>query len=206
MKKIVFLIVVFIVLLSCKKVDFAENTVKKDLKFNSPYEAFYENLETGKITDTVLVQNKTQVFGCGTAAYEYFEELKKSGLDKYYVKYNDVLSDTLIVNKFAKKHNTKILWVTRGNEGEKMELLDPIIHKKANLEKRLWATKNFIKFSENPITMDAVTIYYSIAYPIEKKYYAKEYKVSKVNENWKSIKISTEKSEIKDFENAYYPF
>jgi hypothetical protein len=206
MKKTGFLIIIFIVLWSCKKNDFADNMLNNNVKFNSPYEVFYETLETGKITDTILVQSQTQIFGCGTAAYEYVEALKKSGLDKYYAKYDDVLSDTVLVNKFAKKHNTKILWVTRGNEGEKMELSDSVLHKNTNLEKRLWATKNFIKLSETPIKIDVVNIYYSVVYPKEKKYVTKEYKVSKVNGNWGSNKTSTDTSENKDFQYAYYPF
>jgi hypothetical protein len=206
MKKLAFLIVIFSILWSCKKIDFADNFLTNKVKYNSPYEAFYETLEAGKISDTILVQSQTQIFGCGTAVYEYLEALKKSGLDKYYVKYKDVLSDTILVNKFAKKHNTKILWVTRGNEGEKMELSDSVLHKNINLEKRLWATKNFIKLTETPKTMNSVNVFCSIVYPKEKKYVTKEYKVSKANGNWESNKTSTDTSENKDFEYAYYPF
>ncbi|WP_310554687.1 hypothetical protein [Flavobacterium sp.] len=200
MKKILFLLVGFVIIFSCKRLE------KIDAKNNSPYVAFFKTLETEEISDTILVQSQTKIFGCGTAAYEYMEGLKKSGLDKFYEKYEDVLSDTISINKFEKTHNIKILWITRGNEGEKMELLDSVLHKNTSLEKRLWETKNFIKFTQTPIAMNAVDIYYSIAYPKEKKYFTKVYKVSKVNEKWESIKMSSHKSEVKDFQYAYYPF
>lgn len=200
------LLFMFVVLLSCKKTDFTENLFKKEMKYNSPYQAFLETLEPGKLTDTILVQTETQVFGCGTAAYEYFEELKKTGLDKFYKKHKTVLTDTALITKFERKHKLKILWVTRGFSGEKMELLNSVLHKNIEIEKRLWATKNFIKFTETPKTLNDVTVFYSIVYPKEKKYLTKEYQVSQVNKNWESIKKSTEKSEIKDFRFAYYPF
>ena len=204
MKKIILIIYLFVITLSCKKQDLAQNI--PNIKYDTPYEAFYKTLQTSKLTDTILVQSQTQVFGCGTAAYEYFEELKKSGLDKFYTKYNNVLSDTVLVNEFSKNHNTRILWVTRGNEGEKMELIDPVLHKNTALEKRLWATKNFIKLTETPEKMNSVNIYYSIIYPKEKKYFTKDYKVSEINGIWQSTKVSIDKSENKDFKYAYYPF
>lgn len=205
MKKTALLLVLFVIILSCKKTDFVEKGMNT-LKYESPYQAFYETLETGKLSDTILVQSQSKIFGCGTAAYEYFESLKKSGLDKFYTKYSDVLSNKVLINNFAKKNNLKILWVTRGNEGEKMELSDSLLHKNTNLEKRLWATKNFIKLTESPIKLDSVTIFFSVVYPKEKKYLTKEYMVSKVNGSWKCNKTSNDKSEIKDFRLGYYPF
>lgn len=198
MKMLILLIITLSIFSNCQQ--FNNHRIVK----NGPYEEFFDKLNSGKITDTIIVQAQTRVFGCGTAYLEYSKKLNKSGLDKFYNKYSDVLSDTISIAKFEKKFKTKILWLTRGNEGEKLELLDSTLHNKINF-KKLLATKNFIKFSENPISMNVVKIYYSIAYPIEKKYFSKEYKVFKTNKNWKSIKVSTDKSEIVDFEYAYYP-
>jgi hypothetical protein len=155
----------------------------------SPYKVFFEKLKVEKITDTILVPFQTHIFGCGTAYIEFQEHLKKKGLDKFYEKYKDVLSDSLLIKKFEIKNKTKILWIFRGNEGELFELADSVLHNKPNFEKRMLASKTHVSISEYPISVDSVYVYVSIDYPIIKKSIQKIYSISKKEDNWNMNKM-----------------
>lgn len=63
-----------------------QNKENNDIKIinNSPYSIYFKSLKISNLTDTVLVQSQTKIFGCGTAVTEYKERLKTSGLDKFY--------------------------------------------------------------------------------------------------------------------------
>ncbi len=135
----------------------------------SPYEAYLDNFRFENGTDTLLVQRKSRVFYCGTAAFEYYEELKKSGLKEYFEKYNDLVEHPTFSKKIEANSKTKILWVNRGNEGELMELENETIHANKELERRLFAEKAFVQITENPLAMDKVEIYTTVFYPVSNK-------------------------------------
>lgn len=128
------------------------------VKINSPYKTIFNHLKLEHLTDTVLIQNRTKVFGCGTAYRDYENELEKSGLYKFYDEYGNILSDRKLFSVFERKHNVKILWIERGNEGELFQLEDTLLHKNTNLENRLIREKTYIEFDENPTSMNDVTI------------------------------------------------
>ncbi len=158
--KILLTTLLIILLYSCLNQS-EKNQINKS-KINSPYKIFFQYLKLDKLTDTILVQNRTKVFGCGTAYMEYKNKLEKSGLDIFYKKYGNILSDRKLFSIFERKHNVKILWIERGNEGELFQLEDTLLHKNTDLEKRLIKEKTYIEFNENPTSMNNVTINVSI--------------------------------------------
>jgi hypothetical protein len=185
MKKAFLYLCLVSTLVSCQK----SETKKLITNLDSPYAVFFDELEIEKITDTILVPFQTRIFGCGTAYIEFQEHLKKKGLDKFYEKYKDVLSDSLLIKKFEIKNKTKILWIFKGNEGELFQLADTVLHKKTNFEKRILASKTHVSISEYPISMDSVDIYVSMNYPITNKNIEKTYSISKKGNEWKINKL-----------------
>ena len=127
-KLIILKLLFFILVCSCEN-----NKPKVKFVKNSPYEIFFNQLKINKLTDTILVQNRTKVFGCGTAYVMYEDELNKNGLIKFYEVYGTILDNSEFLNVFAKNNNVKILWIERGNEGELFQLEDSILHKNKNL-------------------------------------------------------------------------
>ncbi len=185
MKNAFLYLTLVLTILSCQN----RETKKLMTNLESPYTVFFDNLEVEKITDTILVPFQTRVFGCGTAYIEFQDHLKTKGLDKFYGKYKDVLSDSLMIKKFEIKNKTKILWIFRGNEGELFQLSDSVLHNKPNFEKRMLESKTHVSISEYPISMDSVDVYVSINYPITKKSVQKIYFISKKDDKWKVNKI-----------------
>ncbi|WP_299259363.1 hypothetical protein [uncultured Aquimarina sp.] len=135
----------------------------------SPYEEYLNNFRFENGTDTLLVQRKSRIFYCGTGAMEYYDELKKNGLEKYFEKYKDLVEYPTFSKKIETNNKTKILWVNRGNEGELMQLENKTIRANKELEKRLFEEKAFVQITENPLTMDKVEIYTTIFYPVSNK-------------------------------------
>ncbi len=164
MKYVLIHLILIFTLTNCKskndstinKEDHKTNVVLEEI--NSPYPFFFETLKIPRLTDTILVQNKTRIFGCGTGALEYREKLKESGLDAFYEKYGSVLSNRSLIEKFGKENNTKVLWITRGIEGEIMHLEDEKLHLDTALEVRLFREKNYVVFSEEPISLERVQV------------------------------------------------
>lgn len=177
----------FFVVCSCQ-----ETNSKQKIVENSPYEIFFNQLKIDKLTDTILVQNRTKVFGCGTAFVMHNDELTKSGLNKYYEKYGTVLSNLSNVDSFAKRNNVKILWITRGNEGELFQLSDSILHNNSKLEKRLIAEKTFLTFDDNPKSLDRVKIDVMINHRNKNTVILKTFELSKNKNIWKIDKQNDE--------------
>lgn len=177
----------FFIVCSCQ-----ETNSKQKIVENSPYEIFFNQLKIDKLTDTILVQNRTKVFGCGTAFVMHNDELTKSGLNKYYEKYGTVLSNLSNIDSFAKRNNVKILWITRGNEGELFQLSDSILHNNSKLEKRLIAEKTFLTFDDNPKSLDSVTIDVMINHRKQNKVIFKTFELSKNKNIWKIDKQNDE--------------
>ncbi len=179
------ILILILTIVSCKN-----NQPKKLITSQeSPYELFFNELEIENLSDTILVPIQTRIFGCGTGYTQYQENLVKKGLNKFYEKYGDVLSNTLAITKFETKNKTKILWITRGNEGELNELFDSFLHKKLNFEKRIMESKNYVSLTETPFSMDSLIVDISVNEPISKKFIQKTYSIFKVNEKWKLNKI-----------------
>lgn len=149
----IILLLSFIFTYSCNN----SETKTKNVE-NSPYKMFFNELKINNLTDTILVQNQTKLFGCGTAAVMYEEDIRSRGIDQFYEKYGTVIDNQELLNSFAKNNNVKILWIYRGNEGEVIQLEDSILHKNAQLEKRLLAEKTFLSFDDDPKTLDSLTI------------------------------------------------
>ncbi len=185
MKKALLYLCLISTLVSCQK----RETKKLVTDFESPYAVFFKELEIDKISDTILVPFQTHIFGCGTAYMEFNENLKKKGLDKFYEKYNGILNDSLLIKKFEIKNKTKILWIFRGNEGELFQLADSVLHKKANFEKRIIYSKNYVSISEYPVSIDSLMVLVNINNPVTKKYQEKMYYISKKENHWKINKI-----------------
>lgn len=159
---------------------------------NSPYKIFFNELKINDLTDTILVQNQTKIFGCGTAAVMYEEEIKSKGIDQFYEKYGTVIDNQELLNSFAKMNNVKILWIYRGNEGELMQLEDSILHKNAHLEKRLLAEKTFLSFDDVPKTLDSLNISVKSYSPRKNTTFLYSYDLSKNKNGWKIDKQNEE--------------
>lgn len=174
---------------------------------SSPYQVFYNNITLPQqVTDTILVQLQTRVFGCGTAAMAYYDELQSSGLDKFYERHGDVLSDSMALETFVKKNKTRIIWVTRGLEGEACDLADSALHADRIFEKRMFVEKCFIKIVETPQRMDKVTIEASVAYPLSKTVFRANYQLTEQDKTWKIENTqSAVTADTESFEQAYYP-
>lgn len=173
------------------------NQKLKVLEQNSPYKLFFNELRLSNITDTVLVQNTTKIFGCGTASMDYNEELRKTGLDKYYDKYGTVLSDLKGLSEFEKNNKVKILCIERGTEGELFQLEDSLPHKNTKLEKRLLEEKSFISFDEEPEGIDAVKITVVINRRATNKIRLNTYHLLQSNKIW-TIASKSEEEVISD--------
>ena len=179
-KLIILKLLFFILVCSCEN-----NKPKVKFVKNSPYEIFFNQLKINKLTDTILVQNRTKVFGCGTAYVMYEDELNKNGLIKFYEVYGTILDNSEFLNVFSKNNNVKILWIERGNEGELFQLEDSILHKNKNLEKRLIAEKAFLSFDDTPKTMDSLNLTVVINFRNLNKTILKSYDLSKRQNYWK---------------------
>ena len=171
---------------------------EKMVKFteNSPYEIFFNQLKISQLTDTILVQNKTKIFGCGTGYVMYHEDLKESGLSKFYEKYGTVLDNQELLKVFEKNNNLKILWIERGNEGELFQLEDSVLHNNKKLEIRLMSEKAFLVFDETPKSLDSLNITVTIEFSNTNKILLKSFDLSQ-NKYWK-IDKQTEQEFKKD--------
>ena len=171
---------------------------EKMVKFteNSPYEIFFNQLKISQLTDTILVQNKTKIFGCGTGYVMYHEDIKESGLSKFYEKYGTVLDNQELLKVFEKNNNLKILWIERGNEGELFQLEDSVLHNNKKLEIRLMSEKAFLVFDETPKSLDSLNITVTIEFSNTNKILLKSFDLSQ-NKNWK-IDKQTEQEFKKD--------
>lgn len=174
------LLLSFIFIFSCNN-----SEGKKINAENSPYKIFFNELKINNLTDTILVQNQTKIFGCGTATVMYEEEIKNKGIDKFYKKYGTVVDDRELINSFAKKNNVKILWIYRGIEGELLQLEDSALHKNTKLEKRLLAEKTFLSFDDDPKTLDSLNITVLSNNPTENKMLSHSFDLSKSKNVWK---------------------
>ena len=152
---------------------------------NSPYKIFFNELKIDNLTDTILVQNQTKLFGCGTAVAMYEEEILSKGIGKFYEKYGTVVDDRELINSFAKKNNVKILWIYRGIEGELLQLEDSILHKNTQLEKRLLAEKTFLSFDDDPKTLDSLNISVTSYSPPKNTSILYSFDLSKNKNAWK---------------------
>ncbi|RRJ90544.1 hypothetical protein EG240_08405 [Paenimyroides tangerinum] len=148
------------------------------------------------MTDTILVQNKTKIFGCGTGYVMYHEDLKESGLSKFYEKYGTVLDNQELLKVFEKNNNLKILWIERGNEGELFQLEDSVLHNNKKLEIRLMSEKAFLVFDETPKSLDSLNITVTIEFSNTNKILLKSFDLSQ-NKYWK-IDKQTEQEFKKD--------
>ena len=169
MKYLLIHIILVFTLINCESI--SDSTGKKNItskETNSPYPLFFKTLNIPRFTDTILVQNKTRIFGCGTEALEYNDKLKKSGLDVFYEKFGSVLSNRNLIENFAKANNAKVLWVTRGIEGETMHLEEESLHRDTVLETRLFNDKDYVVFSEEPISLDCVHVKIKITQLLQK--------------------------------------
>ncbi len=146
---------------------------------------FFKHLKIENLSDTILVQNRTKIFLCPTAAGMYQEELIKKDLGKFYEKYGSVLDNPKLIQLFEKNNKVKILWINSGNEGELFQLEDSALHKNKKLENRLIKEKAFLIFDETPKSIDTVSLSVTIIYPKIEKAVLKTYNLSKSNENWK---------------------
>lgn len=176
----IILLLSFIFVYSCNN----SETKTKNVE-NSPYKIFFNELTIDNLTDTILVQNQTKIFGCGTAAVMYEDDIKNKGIDQFYEKYGTVIDNQELLDTFAKKNNVKILWIYRGNEGELMQLEDSILHKNAQLEKRLLAEKTFLSFDDVPKTLDSLTINVSNYHPPKKTTSLYSFDLSNNKNGWK---------------------
>lgn len=174
------LILFLLIAVSCN------NETKKNQTFvadSSPYDVFFKQLKIDHLTDTILVQNQTKIFGCGTGHMMYYDELAKNGLYKFYDKYETVLDSEEHISLFERNNKVKILWISRGNEGELFQLYDSTLHANQKLEKRLIAEKTFLMFDENPTAMDSVNITVMINY--HSKVILKSFDLSKNEGQWR---------------------
>jgi hypothetical protein len=173
------------------------NKSKAKIVENSPYEIFFNQLKINKLTDTILVQNRTKIFGCGTAYSMYEDELNKNGVFKFYEKYGTVLDNSEFLNLFAKNNNVEILWIERGNEGGLFQLEDSFLHKNKNLEKRLIAEKTFLSFDDRPKSLDSLSLTVLINFRNFNKTILKSFDLSNRQNNWKIDKQNEQ--EIKSY-------
>lgn len=204
MKKIFFLKLMMICsfIVACKNKD--SSTTNAPVA--SPYTLFFDSLHIEELSDTILIQAQPLVFGCGTAAIQHDEYLRTSGLYRFYEQYNDVLSDSTLIVKFSQRHQTKILWVSRGNEGELLELSDSNLHADSQLEARIFKEKCFIKIAETPHTLDSISIAVSVAYPIRETALFMQYQIVKRGNFWNIVKVERNiKKTPNDLEHAYFP-
>lgn len=183
----IILLLSFIFVYSCNN----SKTETKNVE-NSPYKTFFNELKIDNLTDTILVQNQTKIFGCGTAAVMYEEEIRKNGVDKFYEKYGTVIENEELINSFAKKNNVEILWINRGNEGELFQLEDSILHKNTKLEKRLIAEKTFLSFDASPKSLDSLNITVMINDRNKNKIALQSFDLSRSRNNWKIDKQNVE--------------
>lgn len=173
-------IVCILLAVSCSSSTKKDQTLAVD---QSPYDVFFEQLKIDQLTDTVLVQNQTKIFGCGTAMVMYQQELEKNGMHKFYEKYGTVIDNAAHISYFERKNKVKILWISRGNEGELFQLEDSTLHANEKLETRLLAEKTFISFDENPSAMDSVLITVMVDY--HSKVLLKSIELSKNAGQWR---------------------
>ncbi|MBL4746293.1 MAG: hypothetical protein JKY08_07980 [Flavobacteriaceae bacterium] len=188
MKKKIVIIIIGIIVIGIYYFGFLNYTFSKSTKTNfvyySPYKVLFNHLKINELTDTILVQNRTKIFGCGTAYHMYKKELNKSGLHKFHEKYGTVLPNLELTNLFEKNHNVKILWINTGLEGELFQLEDTILHNNKELEKRLIAEKTFICFDDTPKSLDSVTVTLLVNYKNLKKTILKSFDLSKNRSEW----------------------
>jgi len=204
MKKIFFLkfLMICSFIVACKN----KESNSANAPIASPYAIFFDSLHIEELSDTVLMQAQPLVFGCGTAALQHDEYLRSSGLYRFYEQYNDVLSDSTLIAKFSHRNQTQILWVSRGNEGELLELMDSAMHADSKLEARLLKEKCFIKIAETPHSLDSISIAVSIAFPIKKMATFMQYQIVKRNNFWNIVKVERNVSKAPDeLERAYFP-
>ena len=191
-------------MLSCGNHHAAQATTQT--AFPGPFEVFFDSLQIPSLTDTILVQAQSRVFGCGTAAVQHDEYLRSSGLQPFYDKYQGVLGDCAFLKKYTHREKIAILWVSRGMEGELLELSDSTLHADAAIEDRLFRSKCFLKFSETVHSLDSITVSVSIAYPIQKSALALQYQLSSNSKGWNITESSKDSSSDKEaLERAYYP-
>ena len=166
----------------CNKV---KNDTVSTIQSNNPYQVFFDNLKISNGNDTILMQHKTKVFGCGTAATEYFDNLEKKGLNKFFDKNGHIFDNNQILRNFESKNNLKILWINVGNEGELFELEDSKLHSNKKLETRLLNKKPFIVLTENPESTSKLTIEYVYNNPLQKNSSSNSYFLSEKSSIWK---------------------
>lgn len=159
--------------------------------YNNPYEVFYSKLNNLKLTDTVLVQSQTKIFGCGTAALEYYSNLEVKGLDKFYDKYGTLFAKTNLLEEFEKQNNTKIVWVDRGN-GELFKLENEDLKSNDSLVKRLRKEKDFIVFEDTPNSLQSLSASIKISKPSTKTTKIKTYIIGLKHLGWTSVLIKDE--------------
>ena len=178
MKRLLFPLI-FILLISC-----SHNKSGLNNNVSSPYKTFFNQVKVSGLTDTILVQSKTKIFGCGSAYTEYQEELNKKGLNEFYEKYGKLLPNLELTSLFEKNNNVKILWIDTGNEGEIFRLKDSVLHSDEILEKRLIEEKAFLIFNDLPKTLDSMTITLSINYKKPKRSILKYFDLSISKNEW----------------------
>ena len=180
--------------------------LSKEIKNNNPYNVLFSRLENLNLTDTVLVQNRTKVFGCGTAAYTYYENLKETELENFYKAHGNVLSDTILLKEFEKKNKTKIIWISRGNEGELFEFEDPDLKTNTKLFSRLLKSKCFMKFADTPLSTIVLKMDVTVVRPIKKETEINTYNFGLKHFGWGVFFENKKKITGKDFEKGYAPF
>ena len=74
----------------------------------NPYQILFDYINFGTLKGNVLINESTRTFGCGTAAMEYSEKLRKSGLDKFYDKYGYIYADKAQIEKVTAKNGINL--------------------------------------------------------------------------------------------------
>ena len=159
---------------------------------HSPYKTFFNTIRINGITDTILVQNRTKVFGCATAKISYNQELKEKGLHTFYEKHGALLDHQEFINRFKKNHNVTILWIDTGNEGDLFQLDDSLLHKNIKLEKHVIESKPYLVFNDTPKSLDSLSITVLIDYKNPKTKLLKTFDLSADQNGWKIDKVYEE--------------
>ena len=177
MKKVVSILSIFVLFIS-------SSFCNRPKVEKSPYQVFFENITFENLKGNVLIDVSTRTFGCGTAAMDYSENLRKTGMDKFYEKYGYIYADKTILENTAKLNNIKLMWYGSGNEGVGFNFTDKKINSNKKLKAKLWKESQRISIVENPISMNLIE--FTVDYWIKKneESFHKVYTIEKVNEIW----------------------
>lgn len=184
MLKLRYLLLITIIVVGCNTPQKIEGKLGPK-SYSNPYEVFYAKLDNLKLTDTVLVQLQTKIFGCGTAAVQYYEDLEEKGLDKFYDQYGTLFSNTKLLKQFEKQNNTKILWIDVG-QGDQFQLEDENLKSNDSLINRLRKEKDFITFEDALYSMHNLSATITISHPNIKTTEIKTYAIGLKHLGWTS--------------------